>query len=83
MIQKTNNKPNLLEPGNGRKLSDAALQEIKSTVHRRLLDTLDLPEAQRLSFEKLHAECSHRVEKLLNEQGCRFHRLRDANWSAR
>ena len=43
--------------------------DIRSRVHRRLLETLDLNEARRLPVEQLHAECSRRVDALLNEQG--------------
>jgi pilus assembly protein CpaF len=45
------------------------LQEIRVRVHRRLLETLDLNEARRMPVEQLHAECSRRVDELLNEQG--------------
>jgi pilus assembly protein CpaF len=34
-----------------------------------LLETLDLNEARRMPVEQLHAECSRRVDELLNEQG--------------
>ena len=44
-------------------------EDIKSTVHRRLLETLDFAEARRMPVEQLHAECSRRVDVLLNEQG--------------
>jgi len=43
-------------------------QQIKGTVHRRLLETLDLSEARRMPVEQLHGECSRRVDVLLNEQ---------------
>ena len=45
------------------------LLDIRTRVHRRLLETLDLNEARRLPVEQLHAECSRRVDSLLNDQG--------------
>ncbi|HOF19250.1 MAG TPA: CpaF family protein [Phycisphaerae bacterium] len=42
--------------------------EIKEAVHRRLLETLNLVEAQRLPFDELYEECSRRVDRLLDEQ---------------
>ena len=45
-------------------------QEIKANVHRRLIETMDLIEAQRMPVEQLHHECSRRVDVLLNEQHC-------------
>ncbi|MCZ6666568.1 MAG: CpaF family protein [Gammaproteobacteria bacterium] len=44
-------------------------EDIKATVHRRLLETLDFVEARRMPVEQLHSECSRRVDVLLNEQG--------------
>jgi pilus assembly protein CpaF len=41
---------------------------IKSNVHRRLLETMDLAAARRMPREQLHSECSRRVDQLLNEQ---------------
>src|SRR6266576_1009784 len=49
---------------------DASPQTIKSAVHRRLLETLDLAQARRMPREQLQAECSRRVDQLLNEQRC-------------
>ncbi len=43
-------------------------QDLKAHVHRRLLETLDLSEAQRIPFDQLRRECSLRVDMLLNEQ---------------
>ncbi len=64
-------KPNkyfFRQPG---KPSDArASQEIKSTVHRKLLDTLDFAEARRMPIQQLQQECSRRVDVLLTEQQC-------------
>ncbi|MAE68053.1 MAG: pilus assembly protein CpaF [Phycisphaeraceae bacterium] len=44
------------------------IQQIKVTVHRKLVETLDLLEAQRVPLEKLHAQCERRLEQLLGEQ---------------
>ncbi len=44
-------------------------EDIKTTVHRRLLETIDLAEAKRIPREQLQRECSRRVDALLNEQG--------------
>lgn len=44
--------------------------EIKANVHRRLLETMDLVEAQNLPIAELYEECSRRVDGLLNEQDC-------------
>ena len=46
------------------------INQVKINVHRRLLETLDLVAARRMSPEKLHEECSRRVDVLLNEQHC-------------
>ncbi len=42
--------------------------QIKRNVHRKLLEMIDLTEARRMPVEQLHAECSRRVDALLNEQ---------------
>src|SRR6266576_2409521 len=47
-----------------------AVQQLKATVHRRLLEQMDLMEARRMPLEQLHAECSRRVDMLLSEQRC-------------
>lgn len=44
------------------------LQKIKANVHRKLLEVLDLNEAQRIPLEQLQNECSRRVDVLLGEQ---------------
>jgi energy-coupling factor transporter ATP-binding protein EcfA2 len=44
-------------------------QQIKTNVHRRLLETIDLTEARRMPREQLQRECSQRIDTLLNEQG--------------
>src|SRR5215212_6840448 len=43
-------------------------QQLKANVHKKLLETMDLIEARRMPVEQLHAECSRRVDMLLNEQ---------------
>ncbi len=48
--------------------SRATTNEIKTTVHRRLLQEMDLTAARRLPVEELYNECSRRVDQLLNEQ---------------
>jgi pilus assembly protein CpaF len=48
----------------------AKLQAVKANVHQRLLEVLDLVEAQRMSVEQLRNECSRRIDRLLTEQGC-------------
>src|SRR5688572_12813034 len=50
--------------------TDKATQSIKTEVHRRLLETLDLAQARRTPREQLQQECSRRVDILLNEQRC-------------
>jgi pilus assembly protein CpaF len=44
--------------------------QIKTNVHKRLLETMDLAEARRMPVEQLQAECSRRVDMLLTEQRC-------------
>ncbi len=43
-------------------------EDLRGIVHRRLLETMDLNEAQRIPLEQLRSECSRRVDLLLNEQ---------------
>src|SRR3954468_14708142 len=56
--------------GTTKPTSAAALQDIKARIHRRLIDTLDLVEARKMAVEQLHAECSRRLDILLNEERC-------------
>ena len=44
---------------------NAILQRIKTNVHRKLLEILDLNEARRTPLEQLHKECWDRVNALL------------------
>ena len=46
--------------------NDKALQRIKTDVHRKLLEVLDLNEARQIPIEQLHQECMNRVDALLN-----------------
>jgi pilus assembly protein CpaF len=52
----------------GRAKDTAARQELKGRVHRRLMETLDLVQAQRMPVHELRDECLRRVDQLLNEQ---------------
>ncbi len=45
-------------------------QQIKASVHARLLETLDFVEAMRMPPDQLYRECSRRVDVLLSEQRC-------------
>jgi pilus assembly protein CpaF len=45
-------------------------QQIKARVHRRLLETINLAEAQRLPYDQLQSECARRAALLLDEQSC-------------
>ena len=45
---------------------NAAIQKIKADIHRQLIEVLDLNEARHVPLEKLHEECSRRVDALLN-----------------
>jgi pilus assembly protein CpaF len=47
---------------------DAPSQQIKTTVRRRLLETMDLTAARKMPMDQLHHECSRRVDQLLNEE---------------
>ncbi len=67
MSDKASDKTTYASP---QSIDRAATQEIKATIHRRLLETLDLVEAGRMPVEELQAECSRRVDLLLDEQRC-------------
>ena len=54
----------------GKSVEHVGSEQIKATVHRRLLETLDFAEARRMPPEDLQRECSRRVDVLLNEQRC-------------
>ena len=44
------------------------MEQLKGTVHRRLLETLDLHEARKMPREQLQTICLQRIDALLNEQ---------------
>jgi len=41
---------------------------LRTTIHRQLLNTMDMNEARRLKPDQLHAECSRRADVLIREQ---------------
>jgi pilus assembly protein CpaF len=45
---------------------NVVLQKIKADMHRQLIEVLDLNEARHIPLERLHEECSKRVDALLN-----------------
>src|SRR5262245_25374461 len=45
-----------------------AHQDLKTRIHRRLLESMDLSEARRMPMEQLLTECTRRVETLLAEE---------------
>ena len=65
MYQKQENK---LDSKNRDLNEDLTLQKIKTKVHRKLLEVLDLNEARRMPLEQLHAGCASKVDALLSEQ---------------
>lgn len=50
-------------------VSEARSTELKQAVHRRLLESLDLSQASRLSREELFSQSSKRVSALVAEEG--------------
>lgn len=52
--------------GNGGTRRD--LLALRTTIHRQLLNTMDMNEARQLKVEELHAECSRRADILIHEQ---------------
>ena len=52
--------------------SESRATELKQVVHQRLLETLDLVKASRLSREELFSQSSKRVSTLLAEEGSRL-----------
>lgn len=44
---------------------NAELQKIKSEIHQKLLEVLDLNEARQIPIEQLHEQCCKRVDALL------------------
>ncbi len=59
-----------LRQSDTRRVDSASTQLIKAKVHQRLLESMDLAEAQRMPIEQLHRQCSRKVDALLNEQRC-------------
>ncbi|MEX0746227.1 MAG: CpaF family protein [Phycisphaeraceae bacterium] len=51
------------EPGKG-----VPGHELRRRMHQQLLETMDLTEARRMPVEQLRAECSRRIDQLLNRQ---------------
>ena len=45
-------------------------EQLKASVHRRLLETMDLNEASRMPIEQLHKECSRMADRILTELSC-------------
>ena len=64
------NKGNSMSRNGGPTNTSTALQDIRMNVHKRLLATLDLVEAQRMPEDDLRRECMQRVDSLLNEEKC-------------
>ena len=58
----------LLELENGDKAENLKRHRIKMNVHRQLIETLDMNEAQRIPLEQLHEECSRKIDSLLSKQ---------------
>jgi len=56
------------EPENDSYSENVALQKIKAELHRKLIELLDLNEARQIPLERLHDECSNRVDALLSAQ---------------
>ena len=54
--------------GNTGELGPQLRDQIKVNVHRKLIETLDLLEAQHIPVDQLRSECSRQIEKLLREQ---------------
>lgn len=50
------------------KMATAHRETIKVNVQRKLIETLNLLEAQHMPTDKLYSECSRRVESLLKQQ---------------
>ena len=65
-----NNKVNEQSRPFSQSIDRTATQQVTARIHSRLLETLDLNEAQRMPIDELHRECSRRVDLLLNEQRC-------------
>ncbi|MEI8117685.1 MAG: CpaF family protein [Methylophilaceae bacterium] len=60
-------------------MEDMVYQELKSTIHRKLLDNIDLMMMENMSPEDLRAELKALVERLLNEQSVAINALEREN----
>ena len=49
--------------------ADPSIDGLKASIHRRLLDSIDLTQARKLPREQLRTECAARVESLLKAEG--------------
>ena len=54
--------------GSNGELTPVLRDQIKVNVHRKLIETVDLLEAQHIPADQLRNECSQQVEKLLRDQ---------------
>jgi pilus assembly protein CpaF len=66
----SSNMSGLNRPDNSPASATSTAAQIKGNVRKRLLETMDLTEARRMPVEQLQAECSRRIDLLLNEQRC-------------
>ena len=55
-------------PSNGNGGIRRDLLALRTTIHRQLLNTMDMNEAKQLKPDDLHAECSRRADILIREQ---------------
>ncbi len=54
--------------GSNGELTPVLREQIKVNVHRKLIETVDLLEAQHMPADQLRTECSRQVDKLLRDQ---------------
>lgn len=62
------NKPEQRLESESRNHDEEVKLQLKAKIHRKLLEVLDLNEAQRIPIEQLHSQCADRVDALLSEQ---------------
>lgn len=66
-----NTLPNSLHlQTNGNSQPAPTVQDIKAGIRVKLLATMDLSQAAKLPVDRLHEECSRRIDVLLNELQC-------------
>lgn len=53
---------------NNNRNKNIVLQKIKATVHKELIEVLDLNKAQRVPIEQLREECFNKIGNLIDEQ---------------